>query len=340
MFEDHLEVTVTLGPEAAKVFLNNGPAEVLFSGHVENAFPLPPASAARLFEIKSGDAVLLPTKATVRSDGLEYNFGLFYPRPDRLARRRHEQLGHQHHGAGGYHSLAARPDGTVAAWGANDSGQISVPANATNVVALDGGDTHSLALRGDGTVVAWGDDSWGQTDVPADATNIIAIAAGGFHSLALKDDGNLVGWGDNSLGQLNLPGDATNLVAVAAGYAHSLALRGDGTVVAWGDNLYGQSSVDATVNSVIATAAGNYHNLILQGQFPAVPQFLSASRTGSTFTVLTPTLRGKPCLLLYKNFLADPDWNFLNSVPGDGAQKTLTDPAANDSQRLYRIRFP
>ena len=82
VFEDHLEVTVTLGPEAAKIFLNDGPEEVLRSGQMEIAFPFPASSAARLFEIKSGDTVLKPLKSDVRSDGLEYNFGLFYPRPD------------------------------------------------------------------------------------------------------------------------------------------------------------------------------------------------------------------------------------------------------------------
>lgn len=81
MLEDNLEVTVTLGPEAAKTFLTDGPAEVLRSGRMDLAFPLPPASAARLFEIKAGETLLSPVRATVRSDGLEYSFGLFYPRP-------------------------------------------------------------------------------------------------------------------------------------------------------------------------------------------------------------------------------------------------------------------
>ena len=82
VFDDHLDVTVTMGPEAAKIFLNHGPAEVLSSGHMEIAFPLPPASAARIFEIKTGDTVLAPQQTTVRSDGLDYIFGLFYTRPD------------------------------------------------------------------------------------------------------------------------------------------------------------------------------------------------------------------------------------------------------------------
>ena len=80
-FEDHLEAVVTLGPEAAKPFLNDGPDGVLRSGQMAVAYPFPLQNAPRLFEIKSGGTVIEPLKANVRSDGLEYNFTLFYPRP-------------------------------------------------------------------------------------------------------------------------------------------------------------------------------------------------------------------------------------------------------------------
>ena len=82
LWADNLEVTVTMGPEAAKVFLNKGPEEVRHAGHMEIVFPLPVESAARIFELKSGDTILTPLKTTVRSDGLEYVFGFIYPRTD------------------------------------------------------------------------------------------------------------------------------------------------------------------------------------------------------------------------------------------------------------------
>ncbi len=81
MFEDNVEVDVTLGTEAAKTFLDHGPEAVLRSGLMEVVFPFPAESAARMFELKAGDAVLVPVKTTVRSDGLEYVFGFFYARP-------------------------------------------------------------------------------------------------------------------------------------------------------------------------------------------------------------------------------------------------------------------
>ena len=82
VFEDHLEATVTLGPEAAKTFLNNGPAEVLRSGQMQIAYPFPLPDAARLLELKSGYTPLAPLKANVRSDGLEFNFTLYYAAPN------------------------------------------------------------------------------------------------------------------------------------------------------------------------------------------------------------------------------------------------------------------
>ncbi len=82
IFPDHLEVTIAMGTEAAKVFLNDGPPEVLRAGLMQIAYPFPAQNAPRLFEIKAAGNPLTPTKTTVRSDGLEFNFELIYPRPD------------------------------------------------------------------------------------------------------------------------------------------------------------------------------------------------------------------------------------------------------------------
>ena len=81
-------------------------------------------------------------------------------------------------------NLALRSDGTVAAWGDNSSGQTTVPAGLSNVVAMAGGNYHSLALRSDGTVAAWGDNSYSVTTVPAGLSNVVAVAGGNYYSLA------------------------------------------------------------------------------------------------------------------------------------------------------------
>jgi len=167
--------------------------------------------------------------------------------------------------AAGYtHSLALKAEGTVVAWGANDFGQTSVSAAATNVMAIAAGYWHSLALKTDGTVIGWGDNGEGQTSVPAAATNVVAIAAGWFHNLALKADGTVVAWGDNSDHETSVPAAATNVVAVAGGYYYSLALKADGTVVGWGYNGDGETNVPAAVTNVVAIAAGTVHCLALK----------------------------------------------------------------------------
>jgi alpha-tubulin suppressor-like RCC1 family protein len=205
---------------------------------------------------------------------------------------------------GGNHSLALRTDGTVIAWGNNQSGQTNVPASVTNVVAIAAAAYHNLALRADGTVVAWGGgENYGETNPPSTATNVVAIAASGQfsvalradgtiiawgeyfqghmpiptretnvisvaagrrHSIALRSDGTVVGWSDNSDGRAIPPASATNVVAVAAGAAHSLALKADRTVIAWGDNYYGQRNPPASAHGAVAISAGHIHNLALK----------------------------------------------------------------------------
>jgi hypothetical protein len=140
--------------------------------------------------------------------------------------------------AGEIDSLALLENGTVAAWGANDSGQLG-----------DGGETSS--------------------DVPvavSGLTHVSAIAAGqGHHALALLENGSVTAWGLNNSGQL---GDGTNegpetcgslpltfacaktpvavhglpgaVTAIAGGREHSLALTPGGAALAWGRNEQGR----------------------------------------------------------------------------------------------------
>lgn len=156
---------------------------------------------------------------------------------------------------------------TVIAWGNNSSGQMNIPASATNVIAVAAGVEHSLALRKDGSVISWG----AINHVPADATNIVAISARGSNNVALRADGQVIVWGPNTFGQTNVPLAATNVVAISAGNEHILALRQDGTVLAWGKNTNGQSSPPFELANVTAISAGSEHSLALLSSGSVVP---------------------------------------------------------------------
>jgi alpha-tubulin suppressor-like RCC1 family protein len=182
--------------------------------------------------------------------------------------------------AGIFHSLLAKADGTVWAWGGNFEGQIgdgtanpaAEPVRITSlagVIGVAAGYYHSVALGADGRVRAWGRNLFGQlgdgtttqrlapVEVPG-LTGVTAVAAGGGSTYALKSDGTVWTWGRNDAGQL---GDGslndryapvqvqglTNVVAISAGEVHALALKSDGTVWAWGNNYFG-SLGDGTTN--------------------------------------------------------------------------------------------
>ena len=196
---------------------------------------------------------------------------------------------------------------------------IGVLAGKT-VVSVATGLTHSLALCSDGTVAAWGSNNEGQlgdntlvTRVVPVAVNrasgvsalfgktVVAVAAGGGFSVALCSDGTVATWGGNTVGAL---GDNTTIsrrapvavntalgisalfgktvVNIASGADHTLALCSDGTLTAWGWNQWGQNGDNTTTQrrvpvvvnatsvlsalrgrSVVAIACGGTHSLAL-----------------------------------------------------------------------------
>ncbi|WP_223631978.1 hypothetical protein [Corallococcus sp. EGB] len=175
--------------------------------------------------------------------------------------------------AGIFHSLVARPDGTVWASGSNSDGQLgngttlksTTPVQVSGlsgVMSVAAGSNHSLALRADGTVWAWGRNDAGElgdgttfrrttpVQVPG-LTGVTAVAARGATSVALRADGTVWAWGSNSQGQLgdgstisrSLPGlvpGVNGVTSVAVGLGHVLVLRSDRTLWAWGRNNSGQ----------------------------------------------------------------------------------------------------
>jgi alpha-tubulin suppressor-like RCC1 family protein len=177
--------------------------------------------------------------------------------------------------AGAHHSLARCSDGTVAAWGLNNAGQLgdgstvsrSVPVAVSiggtplatrSVTALAAGFYHTLAACSDGTVAAWGananaqlgNGSFADSNVPVAVNtagtplagrSVKALAAGSYCSMALCSDGVLTAWGANGNGQL-----------------------GDGTIVQRAVPVAVQTSgTPLAGNAVSAIAAGAAHGLAL-----------------------------------------------------------------------------
>ena len=156
------------------------------------------------------------------------------------------------------------------------------------IISISSGGRHSLALCSDGTVAAWGANNYGQlgngsrsytdTNVPVAVNDedvllgktVIAISAGGFHSLALCSDGTVASWGYNEYGGLgdgtytnnnvpvavNTSGVLLNktVVAISAGGVFSLALCSDGTLVSWGSNFLGKLGNGFTTDSNVPVA--------------------------------------------------------------------------------------
>ncbi len=191
-------------------------------------------------------------------------------------------------------------DGTLAATGSNNSGQLgandtnnrSTPVDITGsgvlvgkqVVAISAGESHSLALCSDGTVAAWGNNNSGQLGTGATTRSLVpvavetgalagksavAVAAGGTHSMALLSNGTVVAWGENG-GQLGNGSNTNSLIpvavdtsgvlagkvvsSIAARGGHSMALCSDGTLVNWGGGWSGSLGNGATANSNIPVA--------------------------------------------------------------------------------------
>lgn len=150
--------------------------------------------------------------------------------------------------------VVLRANGQIAAWGgSNSSGEATVPAGLSDVVAVGAGPHGSGALTSDGRLFIFGASF---LQPPADLPPVVAFAMGRYHVVALLLDGTVRVWGNNIGGVIPVPDDLTEIVAVAAGDVHCVAVRANGTVVAWGNNDLGQCSVPAGLQNVVAVSAG------------------------------------------------------------------------------------
>ena len=144
------------------------------------------------------------------------------------------------------HSLALAENGTVFAWGRNDSGQLGFNTTASSNVAVDVGQ-----VKGPGGT--------------STLRGVVGLSPGFFHSVAHRHDGTAWSWGRNVYGRLgdgttatsrrpiqvrDAGGDdyLTNVAGVGAGGEYSAAFTLDGVAWAWGRNQQGQLGDDSTEN--------------------------------------------------------------------------------------------
>ncbi|XP_039875034.1 protein RCC2-like isoform X2 [Simochromis diagramma] len=166
------------------------------------------------------------------------------------------------------HTLFALEDGSVAACGQNDYGQIGSGSNENAVVPrfvervdhvskVTCGANHNLALTGDGKLFQWGcGRSCGSTkgnilspeEVTLPDSPVKDIAGGCWHSLLLTDGGNVFSWGMGQEGQLGLGEDRMHVSTpsllnssqlsevsqIRAGDSYSAAVTAGGDLLLWG----------------------------------------------------------------------------------------------------------
>ena len=219
--------------------------------------------------------------------------------------------------AGSYHNLALCADGTLAAWGINNYGQLGNNSTTTGkipvlvvgtgvlagktITAISTGGSHSLALCSDGTLAAWGYNASGQlgnnsytnslVPIKVDQTGVlagkwvVAMSGGANHTTASCDDGTLAAWGSNSSGQLGNNSTTGSKVAILANQLGVLAGR---TVMAI-SNGSSHSAALCTDGTLAAWGDNSYgqlgNNSTVQSKVP-VAVVLTGNLAGRTVTAV------------------------------------------------------
>ncbi|XP_039658210.1 ultraviolet-B receptor UVR8-like [Perca fluviatilis] len=166
------------------------------------------------------------------------------------------------------HTLFALEDGSVAACGQNDYGQIGSGSEENVVIPrfVEGvdhvskvtcGANHNLALTGDGRLFQWGcgracgnrkRNILTPEEVTPPSSPVRDIAGGCWHSLLLTDGGNVFSWGMGQEGQLGLGEEGIHIstpcllsysqlaevTQIQAGDSYSSAVTAGGELLLWG----------------------------------------------------------------------------------------------------------
>ena len=191
--------------------------------------------------------------------------------------------------AGGSHTMGIKTNGTLWAFGRNNSGQLGDGTNIDSLIPVQvGTDTdwktisaalyHTVALKNNGSLWTWGLNTNGQlgdgTIVDKNAplnievgTTFTKATRGIQHIISEKANGTLWSNGLNVSGQL---GDATVITktvptpvasvvnswkSITSRFSHCAGVKADGTLLMWGSNLYGQLG-NGSSSAAVSTPAG------------------------------------------------------------------------------------
>jgi hypothetical protein len=235
--------------------LDDGRALVWNSSLQVSEYPLPPGRS--IVQLSAGGSpergVALLDDGQVIQALTGWGAGNCPPAPPGVSYRRFSSSSN--------HGLLLLGDGTVRAFGNNDSFQCNVPALPnglvyTRVAARPG---RSAALRNDGSVELFG-TGFGNLELAPAGRHYVDLVAG-RNFMGLLDDGHIV----TSFTAPTLPPGLT-YTKIAAGPEHDLALRSDGELIAWGRNDFGQCAVPPLPGGVVYVdmAGGDLHTLALR----------------------------------------------------------------------------
>src|SRR5205085_198526 len=131
---------------------------------------------------------------------------------------------------GGAHTMGAKADGSLWAWGNNSDGELGDGTTTTShipsqvgidFVAASAGWNFTVAIKRDRTLWTWGANYFGALGngtttgslVPVQiGAGFVSVSASAYHVVALKSVGTLWGWGHNNLGQLGI-GTTTDVLS-------------------------------------------------------------------------------------------------------------------------------
>ncbi|TAL03355.1 MAG: hypothetical protein EPO07_06315, partial [Verrucomicrobia bacterium] len=215
----------------------------------------------------------------------------------------------------------AGPDGEVTALALQSDGRIIVGGFFEN---FDGVSRKHLArLNTNGTL----DVTFNLTNQPSEVVQSVQVL-GDDRILIAGDFLKLGGLDWNYVARLNTNGAVDTTFDPGGGWSEAaigLAAQSDGRV-----------AVGGYFTQIGGIARG--HVARLHGRADGLSPTLAGVKSAGNYQVSFQSLTNLAYLLEYTDVLPARRWSPLAIVFGDGATRTLTDPAPNTPQRFYRLR--